>query len=55
MQQWMRKVNPHALESIVGRLLEAIQRGMWQAPDEMSERLRQLYLDLEGDIEDRSE
>jgi cobaltochelatase CobN len=55
MQQWMREVNPHALQSIVARLLEAIQRGMWQADEAMKERLTQLYLEVEGDIEERSE
>lgn len=55
MQQWMREVNPHALQSILARLLEAIQRGMWQADAAIQERLRQRYLEVEGDIEERSE
>ncbi len=55
MQQWMRAVNPHALQSILARLLEAITRGMWQADDAMKERLSRLYLEVEGDIEERSE
>jgi cobaltochelatase CobN len=55
MQQWMREVNPHALHSILERLLEAISRGMWQADPAMHERLRGLYLEIEGDLEERSE
>ncbi|WP_129628825.1 cobaltochelatase subunit CobN [Candidatus Oscillochloris fontis] len=55
MQQWMREVNPHALQSILARLLEAIKRGMWQADEAMQQRLSQLYLEVEGDIEEHAE
>jgi len=33
-------------------LLEAVERGMWQASDEMKEELRDVYLEIEGWIED---
>ena len=52
MQEWLKKVNPHALQSIAERLLEAVERDMWQASDEMKEELRDVYLDIEGWIED---
>jgi cobaltochelatase CobN len=52
MQEWMKKVNPHALQNIAERLLEAVERGMWQASDEMKEELRDIYLETEGWIED---
>ncbi len=52
MQEWMKKVNPHALQNIAERLLEAVERGMWQASDEMKEELRDVYLEIEGWIED---
>jgi cobaltochelatase CobN len=55
MRQWMREVNPHALHSILERLLEAISRGMWQADAALRDRLRQIYLEIEGDLEERSE
>lgn len=55
MRQWMREVNPHALHSILGRLLEAISRGMWQADAATHARLRQLYLEIEGDLEEWNE
>jgi cobaltochelatase CobN len=29
-----------------------VERGMWQASDEMKEELRDVYLDIEGWIED---
>jgi len=51
MQDWLKKVNPHALQNIAERLLEAVERGMWQASDEMKEELRDVYLEIEGWIE----
>ena len=55
MRQWMKEVNPHALENILDKLLEAIARGMWQAGTKMEEQLRDVYLDMEGEIEERTE
>jgi cobaltochelatase CobN len=52
MQEWLKKVNPHALQNITERLLEAVERGMWQASDEMKEELRNVYLEIEGWIEE---
>ncbi|OPY50762.1 MAG: cobaltochelatase subunit CobN [Methanosaeta sp. PtaU1.Bin060] len=52
MQDWLKDVNPHALQNITERLLEAVERGMWHASDEMKEELRNLYLEIEGCIED---
>ncbi len=55
MRQWMRQVNPHALQNILDKLLEAISRSMWQATPEMAQELRDSYLEIEGDIEERTE
>ncbi|MDM7933773.1 MAG: cobaltochelatase subunit CobN, partial [Methanothrix sp.] len=52
MQEWLRSVNPHALYNIAERLLEAVERGMWQATDEMREELRRIYLEIEGVLEE---
>ena len=52
MQQWMKKVNPWALQNIAEILLEADQRKMWNANDEMKDELQQLYLSVEGELED---
>ena len=52
MQQWMKKVNPWALQNMAETLLEADQRKMWNAGDEMKEELQQLYLSVEGELED---
>ena len=44
--------NPWAIHSMVERLLEAYQRGMWNAKDESVEKLRKLYVEIEGSIEE---
>ena len=55
MQEWMKSVNPHALENILAKLLEAVSRGMWQAGKELEDELKQEYLDIEGTIEELTE
>ena len=55
MQQWMREVNPWALYRMAEVLLEAEQRGMWNAPADIKEQLQQLYLSMEGELEERNE
>ncbi|MDQ2052021.1 cobaltochelatase subunit CobN [Natronolimnohabitans sp. A-GB9] len=53
-QDWMREVNPWALESITDTLLEAIERDLWDADEETVDRLRDLNLEVEGDLEART-
>ncbi|WP_371366925.1 Aerobic cobaltochelatase subunit CobN [Sporomusa rhizae] len=55
MQEWMRDVNPWALQRIAESLLEAHQRGMWNTTDEMVRELQNIYLSIEGELEDRSD
>ena len=53
-QAFMRKSNPWALRGIVERLHEAADRGLWAEPDgEVLAAMKQVYLDLEGELEDR--
>jgi cobaltochelatase CobN len=53
-QAFMRQSNPWALRGITERLLEAASRGLWESPDAKTlDQLRQVYLDMEGDLEDR--
>ncbi|MCB2188024.1 MAG: cobaltochelatase subunit CobN [Deltaproteobacteria bacterium] len=54
MQKWLREVNPYALQNISERLLEAIKREMWHTDQETEQRLEEIYLEVEGDIEDFS-
>jgi cobaltochelatase CobN len=51
-QSFMRRSNPWALRGITERLLEAASRGLWESPDAKTlDQLRQVYLELEGDLE----
>ncbi|MHC3437732.1 cobaltochelatase subunit CobN [Natrialbaceae archaeon A-gly3] len=53
-QEWMKDVNPWALESITATLLEAIDRDLWDASEELEDRLRDINLSVEGDLEART-
>lgn len=53
MRQFFEDENPWALEEIGRRLLEAHERGLWDADPEVLEGLRAAYLEMEGWIEDR--
>ncbi|MBR7888278.1 cobaltochelatase subunit CobN [Marinomonas sp. A79] len=46
-QAFMRDNNPHALEEMGERLLEAIQRGMWQNAEIHRQKIQSLLLDLD--------
>ena len=53
-QDFMRRSNPWALRGIVEKLHEAVDRGLWADPDaEVIAEMRRVYLELEGDLEDR--
>ncbi|MGB3385773.1 MAG: cobaltochelatase subunit CobN [Marinomonas sp.] len=52
-QAFMRDNNPHALEEMGERLLEAIQRGMWQNAEHHREQIQSLLLDLDQQQEQR--
>jgi cobaltochelatase CobN len=54
LQRFLQKKNPWALRSIVERLLEAMERGLWEQPEAgTADRLKQIYLDLEAQLEER--
>ena len=50
-KQWIENNNPDALRKITSRLLEAIERGLWNADNETAERLRSLFLGSEEILE----
>ncbi|SMD05071.1 cobaltochelatase CobN subunit [Desulfocicer vacuolatum DSM 3385] len=52
IQEWMKQVNPYALQNILDKLLEAAARGMWQPDDGMMAKMQEAFLDAEGDIEE---
>ena len=53
-QEWLRDVNPWALASITDTLLEAIERDLWDADEETVEDLRDINLQVDGDLEARA-
>lgn len=55
MQKWMREVNPWALIRISEVLMEAAQRNLWNADADTLEALKKLYLDIDGELEDKSD
>ncbi len=55
MKEWMQEVNPWALQSIAKTLLEAHQRGYWQGDEERLAQLQDIYLAMEGELEEQGE
>ena len=51
----LRDVNPWALQRMAEILLEADQRGLWQAKPETKAELQKIYLSVEGELEERSD
>jgi len=53
MRKFFEENNPWALEEVGRRLLEAYERGLWDADEEVIEGLKSAYLDMEGWIEEK--
>ncbi|MFA5221803.1 MAG: cobaltochelatase subunit CobN [Methanoregula sp.] len=53
MRGFFEKNNPHALEEITRRLLEANQRSLWDADPVVLEDLKKNYLEIESWMEDQ--
>jgi len=52
-RDFLQHANPWALQGMIERLHEAVDRGLWAEPDpELLAELQQVYLDVEGDLED---
>ncbi len=51
-REWIDANNPYALKEMIEDMLEAADRGLWDAPQEMLDRLKELYLEAEGRMED---
>ncbi|MFD1384592.1 cobaltochelatase subunit CobN [Rhodanobacter aciditrophus] len=52
-REFMEQNNPHAQEEMAERLLEAIQRGMWQEPGEYEQQIQSLLLEIDQKQEQR--
>ncbi|CAM9856960.1 unnamed protein product, partial [Choristocarpus tenellus] len=51
MAKKLRSANPEAFQNILKRMLEAAGRGLWEPDNEVLDRIRQQYADIEDDIE----
>jgi len=51
-REFFREHNIWALEEMTRRLLEANARGMWDADEDVIQAIRDIYLDIEGDLEE---
>jgi cobaltochelatase CobN len=55
-QEFLRRSNPWALRGIVERLHEAADRRLWAEPDPaVLAAMQQVYLEVEGDLEERGQ
>ncbi|GAA4553508.1 cobaltochelatase subunit CobN [Pseudonocardia xishanensis] len=51
-RKFLSESNPWALHGMAERLLEAVERKLWEAPEQATlDALRQAYLETEGDLE----
>ncbi|MDI6859198.1 MAG: cobaltochelatase subunit CobN [Methanocellales archaeon] len=53
MRKFFGESNPWALEEIGRRLLEAYERGLWDADEDMIEEMRSVCLEIEGWMEEK--
>lgn len=51
-REWMKDENPHAMMDMMNRMMEAYERGMWNADQDTLERMKDVFLDLEERIEE---
>jgi len=51
MAKRLMDANPEAFKNIVGRLLEATNRGMWEPSADVLQQLQDLYSDIDDAIE----
>ena len=54
LRKKLEEVNPWALNNMMETLFEANERGYWEASEEELEKLREICLEVEGWIEERS-
>ncbi|MBR6204306.1 MAG: cobaltochelatase subunit CobN [Candidatus Methanomethylophilaceae archaeon] len=51
-REWIKRENPYALRDILEDLLEAVDRGMWEPEEDVLDRMRDIYLEAEGALEE---
>ena len=50
-RKWIEENNPDALLNMTSRLLEAADRKMWNADEDTLRKLREIYMEVEGELE----
>ncbi|MBR4227121.1 MAG: cobaltochelatase subunit CobN [Candidatus Methanomethylophilaceae archaeon] len=51
-REWVMKENPYAMMNMLDRLEEAVSRGLWDADEDMKDRLDDIASEIEGRLED---
>ena len=54
-RQWMSDENPYSLMEIVQNLLETIERGLWDADEEMKKKLKEAFIETEERLEEMND
>jgi len=52
MRRWFLENNKYALEEIARRLVEAAERGLWRPSEDVLDKLREAYAEVEASLED---
>jgi cobaltochelatase CobN len=50
-KEWLEENNPEVIRQMSARMLEAINRGMWDANASVQDRLESIYLEQEEKLE----
>jgi cobaltochelatase CobN len=53
-RRFFEENNPYALEEAARRLIEASERGLWNPAPDVKDALKEIYVEIEGWIEERS-
>lgn len=53
-RKFFEENNPYALEETARRLIEASERGLWDPAPDVKDALKQIYVEIEGWIEEKS-
>jgi cobaltochelatase CobN len=53
-RRFFEENNPYALEETARRLIEASERGLWNPAPDVKDALKEVYVEIEGWIEERS-
>ena len=54
-RRFFEENNPYALEETARRLIEASERGLWNPAPDVKDALKEVYVEIEGWIEEKSE